>query len=178
MRDRPAPADGFARLVHQILVVEKRRPVRDVAAALGMDYANFQARLMGRVRFRPIEIVCLLHELPDQRLCDYLLQGSPYVAVPRPDPSAAAPAHDASALQSAGAMSLQCAISVAKISDAVSNGGLQPSEIDELRSHLMEAERALLALRAKLPQLLRRCGYSAAGRPGTENPPPQQPPGV
>src|SRR4051794_3710174 len=79
--------DGFSRLVRQVLVIEKRRPMRDVAEALGMDYAIFHARVAGRTRFKPEEISRLIREIPDPRLCDFLLRDTAFMAVERHAPA-------------------------------------------------------------------------------------------
>ena len=45
--------EGFASVTHRLLVVEKMKPVADVARALGMKYATLHARIIGRIPFRP-----------------------------------------------------------------------------------------------------------------------------
>lgn len=75
--------DAFARMAYRVLVEEKKFSAKDVATALGMKYATFHARLIGRVPFRPDEIVALLRAVPDVRLVDALLGTTPFVAVPK-----------------------------------------------------------------------------------------------
>ena len=84
MENRPARGDGFSKLVYQILVIEKRRAIRDVAAAVGMEYASFHARVIGRTHFKAEEVSRLIAEVPDPRLCDYLLRNTGFIAVPPP----------------------------------------------------------------------------------------------
>ena len=78
--------DQFSRLVRHILVKEKRDSISSLASAMGMSYANFHARVIGRVRFRPDEINQLIHVLPDPRLSEFLLRGTAFMAVARPRP--------------------------------------------------------------------------------------------
>lgn len=75
------PSRQFARLVHQILVVERVRPMREVAAELELPYATFYSRLNGRVPFRPNEIQKLIRVIPDSRIVEWLLARTEFIAV-------------------------------------------------------------------------------------------------
>lgn len=145
--------DEFAALVRQILVVEKRQSIRDVAAALGMEYANFHARVCGRVCFKAAEISQLIHAVPDLRLCDFLLRNTPYLAVQRPRQ---AEASNESALHAAIRLASECLATIEQITDSLMEGQLDPVGYDRLLTHVGEAERAVGNLRAALPGLAPR----------------------
>jgi len=141
----------FAALVHHLLVAEKRRPVKEVAKALGMKYATFYARMIGRVPFDPDEINALLREVPDHRLVDCLLAETQYIAVPRPPAGRKPDARENTgivvhALQSA-AESFGILREMTLVLD---DGGLDPEARDRITAHIHEAERGLAALRWRL----------------------------
>jgi len=136
--------DPVSELVRKILIIEKRRPMRDVAAALGMEYANLHARLTGRSRFRAAEMSALICEIPDLRLCDLLLNNTPFVAVTRPEPSGDV---RESALTRAAQLANESIAIIEQLSTAVVKGSLDPEEHDELVAHLSKAERAVGGLR-------------------------------
>ncbi|MBM3479932.1 MAG: hypothetical protein FJX69_12060 [Alphaproteobacteria bacterium] len=135
---------AFAALVHRALVRERRRPMRDVAAALGLSYAAFHARVSGRVPFSPAEVSRLLHELPDMRLADCLLRHTRFVAFERPSPSCAAEAGGALAV---AAMAMEALAGlVAGLALAAEADGVDPM------ARLEEVQRAVAALAFVLPQ--------------------------
>jgi hypothetical protein len=143
-QSRTAP-DAFSRLVRQILLVEKQRPMGDVAAEIGMNYASFYARVIGRVSFHPEEIAALLRAVPDRRLIDWMLCRTGYIAVERPSAEACGGDALATALKltdhSLAALRALCH------AEADSDG----AQADILRQHLYEAERAIGALWLRLP---------------------------
>ena len=145
--------DEFATLVRQILVVEKRRPICDVAMAMGMEYANFHARVCGRVRFKAEEISQLIGQIPDLRLCDFLLRNTPFVAVERP---AATKGSNEGAMRSAVRLSTACLAAIEQISLSLVKGQLDPIEYAQLLTHVTEANRAMSGLQAALPGLAPR----------------------
>ncbi len=49
-----------------------------------MAYAAFHARVTGRTHFKAAEVPAVIREVPDLRLCDYLLEGTGYIAVACP----------------------------------------------------------------------------------------------
>jgi len=140
----------FAALVHHLLVAEKRRPVKEVAKALGMKYATFYARMIGRVPFDPDEINGLLREVPDHRLVDCLLADTQYIAVPRP------PMRKPDARGNTGIVehALQSAAEpfgiLREMILVLDDGGLGPDARERITSHIHEAERGLAALRWRL----------------------------
>lgn len=140
---------AFAAIVHRALVRERRRPMRDVAAALGLSYAAFHARVSGRVAFSPTEVSRLLHELPDMRLVDCLLRHTRFVAFERPSPARADGA--GGALQAAAAAMEALAGLVAGLAGAAEGGGARTTG-DEPLARLEEVQRAIAALAFVLPQ--------------------------
>lgn len=141
--------DGFARAAYRVLVEEKRYSAKDVARALGMKYATFHARLIGRVPFRPDEIVALLREAPDIRLVDALLSSSPFVAIPKVDSPSDAPADGV--MRIAIEAIAEATTALAEIEraqeDARSPEGPRKAAID---GHIRAAERALAQVRVRL----------------------------
>jgi len=153
VRKAPSHGDEFATLVRQILVIEKRRSIRDVAASLGMEYANFHARVCGRVSFKAGEINQLIREVPDPRLCDFLLRDTPYLAVPGLRPTEAS---NEGALRAAIRLAGESLATIEQISDSLVEGQLEPAGYEQLVEHVREAERAVGTLRAALPGLAPR----------------------
>lgn len=143
----------FAPLLHQVLVRERQRPMREVADALGMSYAAFHARVIGRVPFSPGEINALLREVPDIRLVDALLRHTRFSVVERPQPGGTI------AGESANRTALRA---VQEIVDALKDMGtdgvpqeIGPESVARIDAHLNEAQRLLATLRLLLPQLAR-----------------------
>ncbi|RME98195.1 MAG: hypothetical protein D6773_14775, partial [Alphaproteobacteria bacterium] len=56
---------SFAALAHRLLMAKGQPPIKDLAEACGMSYANFYARLRGRTVFSADEIRRLFRALPD-----------------------------------------------------------------------------------------------------------------
>lgn len=143
----------FVPLLHQILVRERQRPMREVADALGMSYAAFHARVIGRTPFSPGEINALLREVSDIRLVDALLRHTRFSAMERPQPGGAI----------AGDSPQKTALhALEEIVDALKDMGADVSPraydagtVAHIDAHLNEAQRALATLRLVLPQLVR-----------------------
>ncbi len=142
--------DGFSQLVRQVLVIEKHRPMRDVAVALGMDYALFHARVAGRTRFKPEEISGLVREIPNSRLCDFLLRDTAFMAVERPAPSIPA---KGCAFHMALRLATESIAALEQIGKSLADGQLEPTRYDELGRHIQEAERAVCDLRATISMM-------------------------
>lgn len=147
MVNQRSRGDGFSSLVRQILILEKRRPMREVADALGMDYVNFHARVIGRTRFKAEEINRLIQELPDPRLCDFLLRNTPFLAVERP----AAKHGNERAFQTALRLASESLALLEQMGEYLAAGKLDAAGYERLHRHTEEAERAVSELRAKLP---------------------------
>ena len=159
------PGDTFSTLVRHILMVEKKRSIRDVARGMDMEYVNLHARISGRARFKPEEIGPLIREVPDLRLCDFLLRNTGFIAVERP---AGAATGKRDAFHIALRLANETLAALAEIGDAMAEGGMEASHLDLLRQHVNEAERAICGLRAHLPALARHIacggGTPAAGQ--------------
>jgi len=155
--------DGFSSLVRQVLVIEKRRSLRDVAEALGMDYANFHARVIGRTRFKPEEISALIREVPDSRLCDYLLRDTPFMAVQRPAPTTPTPSSGC-AFHMALRLATESLAALEQIGDSLAEGHQESGHYDELAMHIQEAERAVCDLRGRMSSLAPRKAASREPR--------------
>lgn len=153
MSNNSTRGDEFSRLVYRILVTEKRRTVRDVAQEVGQDYASFHARVIGRTHFKAEEIAPLLRAVPDPRLCDHLLQGTAFAAVPRPTGG-----------EKSTQNAVDAAMRLAKESLAIIEHMYVPSRPNqhdaategELLECVREAERAISSLRASIPSLTAR----------------------
>jgi hypothetical protein len=161
-------SDGgaFAAIVHRALVRERRRPMRDVASAMGLSYAAFHARVSGRVPFSPAEVALLLHELPDMRLVDCLLRHTRFVAFERPSPARAE--GGAGALRAAAAAMEALAGLVSGLAlEAEGRGDAREPSAHPLE-RLEEVPRAVATLAFVLPPLVdarRRAAARAAHGP-------------
>ncbi len=144
-----AQASGatFAELAHRILVHERGWSLQEVAEKMGMKYHTLYARLRGRVSFTPEEVRSLLTIVPDARLANFMLEGTPFIAVDRAlvDSKSDIDVHRGTTR------------SVLEVSDVLRavEAGLQDQKIDHVdRARIVqeinEAERALAALRARL----------------------------
>jgi hypothetical protein len=143
---------GFAAIAHQILIRERRRPMRDVAAALGLSYAALHARVSGRVPFSPMDINLLLHEMPDVRLVDALLRHTRFVAFEKPHPARSG--GGATAIEAATAALRNIAALVEDLA-GLAEGRRPPGDGDAApEARLEEAQRAIAALAFALPQVL------------------------
>lgn len=149
METAVAQASGatFAELAHRILVHERGWSLQEVAEKMGMKYHTLYARLRGRVSFTPEEVRSLLTIVPDARLANFLLEGTPFIGVDRAlvDGKSDTDVHR-------GATK-----SVLEVSDVLRavEAGLVDQKIDHVdRARIVqeinEAERALAALRARL----------------------------
>jgi hypothetical protein len=170
----PALSDGsgFAAIAHRVLVRERRRPMRDVAAALGLSYAALHARVSGRVPFSPLDISLLLQEIPDLRLVDALLRHTRFVAFEKPHPARGV----------AGTGALQAAVgalrSLADLAEDIAAiaEGRRPSHdgAADPEARLEAVQRAVAALAFALPQFLaaqrRRDARTPAGGDGQKAP--------
>lgn len=140
--------DLFAKTAYRILVVEKAKPVRDVARALGMTYATLHARLLGRVPFRPDEINRLLQEVPDVRLADRLLSDTEFMAMPRPPFTPSTPQDVTSDLALKAASSVADALR--DVDSAVDDRLSDPALSERIEARIVDAERALERLRFRI----------------------------
>jgi len=162
MSTRQGRGDELSRLVYKILVTEKRRPIREIAAAIGMEYASFHARVIGRTHFKAEEMSRLIREVPDPRLCDYLLRNTAFVAVPRP---AATLNPTLGIFQAAVHLANESLATVEHIGETLAGADLGPLAFEHLSTHVAEAERAVSNLRASLLSLVPSNGRPAEPMP-------------
>ncbi len=147
---KPSSDAGFARLVHRILVVEKRHELRRIAERLGMPYATFYARVKGRVAFGAGEINQLLRELGDVRLVDKLLEGTGFLAVRMVGRRRVPGGGHEQQLRAVVTAVKETALLLHSLERERSVDGQQRR--GHTLDHLREAERALAAVRAALPR--------------------------
>jgi hypothetical protein len=162
MLARQGRGDELSRLVYQILVTEKRRPIREIATAVGMEYASFHARVIGRTHFKADEMSRLIREVPDPRLCDYLLRNTQFVAVPRPAPSTNP---TLGVFQAAVQLATESLATVGHIGETLAGAEAGPVAFEHLSAHVQEAERAVSNLRASLLSLVSDSGRPADAMP-------------
>lgn len=139
--------ERFCDVVHRVAVVERRRPLKVLAHELGLKYATLYARVIGRVPFSPEEVNSLLRELPDRRLADCLLQGTPFIAVESPS---ADPAGAGGELKRSVARMRAAADALAKVETRVEGGVDEDALVRGLLTDVNQAEAALAALREAL----------------------------
>jgi hypothetical protein len=151
MHARQGRGDELSRLVYKILVTEKRRPIREIAAAIGMEYASFHARVIGRTHFKAEEMSRLIREVPDPRLCDYLLRNTQFVAVPRPAPTMNP---TLGVFQAAVHLATESLATVEHVGETLAGAEAGPIAFEHLSAHVQEAERAVSNLRASLLSLM------------------------
>ncbi|HTU09567.1 MAG TPA: phage regulatory CII family protein [Allosphingosinicella sp.] len=77
---------SFAQLVHQVIVMEEKASLAEVATDMGMSYAALHSRIIGRTPFRATEIRRLIEIVTDPRLIRFFIDGRRFVLAARPDP--------------------------------------------------------------------------------------------
>lgn len=161
-----SPIADFATTLHHALVVERTRPLADVARAAGFTYPALYARISGRVPFTLEEARRVLCEVPDIRLVDALLSGTRFAAFER------APLTGGVSRRGSVALALLAMRQVAEIASELSThaeaGMIDQSAQDRLDTRLLEAERALALIRHALPYAHRRPASDAVA-PGTRS---------
>jgi len=76
---------GFALLAYNLIIVEKRARVPELARHAGLSEDALYSRLRGRTAFRPVEIKALIDALPDDpRLLAFFADDSRHIVVRRP----------------------------------------------------------------------------------------------
>ena len=141
----------FFSLVRQILMVEKRYSVTEIAARLGMNYATLYARVSGRGFFSPEELRRLLHFVPDIRLADWLLADSAFIPATRiekTDPALSISALDHAVQTADRALSL-----VKELSAGAVEEDFDPERRERIAAQLNEMERGIATLRLVLPYI-------------------------
>lgn len=134
----------FSNLVHQVAVVERRRPLKVLAHQLGLKYATLYARVIGRVPFSPEEVNRLIRELADPRLADCMLQDTSFVAVERPKSDGLG---DGTLLKSSIASVRESAEALTEIENGLEAGVMDEAFLAHLRQQVSRAEAAVASLR-------------------------------
>lgn len=145
---QPTP-DRFSKVAYRLLIVEKVLSARAVAAALGMKYATFHARLAGRIPFRPEEISALLRAVPDMRLADALLSGTAFRAVRRN--AKPLPDREAQFLRKPAEKAGRVAEAFRDLQVALADETPADWNDERVRKRIAAAQKALDALRLALP---------------------------
>ena len=140
----------FAVLLRRLLVIERVRPVREVATALGMTYSSFHARLHGRVAFRPEEITRVLRIVPDMRLLDCLLLDTGFLAVARPENAEMVDMRLAVGMTVRSAEAVLATLRT--LHEALFTADLGRSWRGEVEQQILEAQRGLATLSLALPK--------------------------
>lgn len=153
MLARLPPPPDFANTLHRLLVVDRVRPLRDVAKASGFSYPALYARMTGRVPFSADEIRRVLLEVPDIRLVDALLSGTCFAGFVR------APLAGGLAKRGAVGTAMHAMQQVARIAGDVAalveDDALDAEALERLGQQILEAERSLAILRQALPHARR-----------------------
>ncbi|WP_374129766.1 phage regulatory CII family protein [Sphingomonas sp. 28-62-20] len=144
-----AKADcGFALLAYQLIIVEKKVPLADLALKIGMSYSALHSRLNRRTRFHPDEIRRLIACLPDQRLVQYFTADSPFVVAARADPLK----DDVASIRTAVARAMRETIDVMSVVVTSLESGLTLDHRDRatILKEVHEAESAMASVHLAL----------------------------
>jgi hypothetical protein len=133
----------FSELAYQIIVVERRGRVAELAGALGVSAPVVYSRLNGRTRFRPDEVRRLIEALDDQRLLRFFADNSRYVVARRPI------GEEVEAITDATAKTLHEAIDLMQIVTGALEDGLKLDDRDRraILKEVKDAETAIANLR-------------------------------
>ncbi|MGF1456683.1 MAG: phage regulatory CII family protein [Alphaproteobacteria bacterium] len=141
----------FATLLYKLLIVEEVKSVKQVAAALGMKEQSLYSRLYGRVRFSVEETRDILRIIEDVRVADFMLSGSPFVAVSRSENAES----DAEGVRNQASSTLFDVTDLMReVEVSLSDDGrIDHREKIKIEERLQEAERSLTALRKTIKDL-------------------------
>ena len=141
----------FARLAHNILVVEKRYSLKVVASRMNIGYDTLHGRINNRVPFTAEEIRALLAAAPDPRFATFLLLGTPFVPADRM-PDATGPSGQDSLRASVIRMLLEAGDAADAIERAIADGRIDHREAITIMDEISTAERAIATLREHVRQ--------------------------
>ena len=139
----------FADLAHRILVHERGWSLQDVAEKMGMKYHTLYARLRGRVSFTPEEVRSLLAIVPDARLANFLLEGTPFIAVDRMM-AQGSPGTEGDVHRGATRSVLEASDVLRAVENSLQDAKIDHQDRARIVAEINDAERALAALRARL----------------------------
>ena len=140
----------FAELVYQVLIAEKRYSAEATAAAMGLGYDTFYARIRNRIVLSADEIRRLISAAPDPRFVAYLLRGTAYVAADRP-PVSKAEDHEA-IHRGATRIVIEATDVLEAVEAALADGRIDHRDTITIRNEIEIAERALASLRMRLKE--------------------------
>ncbi len=137
----------FAALVYNVLVMDGRYSVKEIAGRFGMPYDTFYARIANRTSFSAEEIRLLLRLVPDVRLAAWLLEGTPFLPAARPSKPEAGENFAESIRRSSIMMLVEAGEVAHQIETAIADGMIDHAEARLIQEDIETAERALLTLR-------------------------------
>ncbi len=145
--------DPFSHLIYQLLVIEKRAPVAEVAATLGLSPSALYGRMQGRARFRVEEVRALIAVLDDQRLLRWFVDDSRFVVARRPRPDAVR-----RSVIDATSEALHGAVDLMRVVAKALDDGLPLDHRDRaaILTEVVEAETAIANLRAAVDHSAQR----------------------
>ena len=139
--------EEFAQLVHQVLVMEKRYDMEEVAKKCGVSYDTFYARVSNRVLFSIEEIRLLIRAAPDARFVGYLLANTPFVAAERADLDGLIDEPLESIRRTSVHMVIDASAVAHAIELAIADKRIDHREAQVINNEIDEAERALATVR-------------------------------
>ena len=137
----------FALIVYQVLVVEKKQVLKQLAPKLGLTYDTLYARINGRVPFSANEISTLIQEVPDLRLINYFLDNSPYLPVKRHD---GATNHNDTVQRGATRSVLEASDVLREVERSLRDDHINHKDKAKIKKEISSAESALAGLRELL----------------------------
>jgi len=150
MKDR---GKTFAQIVYQLIIVEKRRDLRDLANVLGLQYDALYARVNGRTAFSADEIAGLIAHLPDPRLAAYLLRESRFLAVERVEKKTEEE-EEVDIIHATNRLLIEASDVLEAIDMAFRDRRIDHREARVIANEIEVAERALVSLREKIRSFL------------------------
>lgn len=138
----------FADLIYRVLVVEKRKPLEDVAKQMGLSYHSLHARLHCKILFSVDEARRLMEILQSSDVADYLLGESGMIGVPREEE--VSKSETDSLFRRTNHLAIETADVLAAVEEALKDDKLDHRDRQAIQSEIIEAERSLASLRAAL----------------------------
>ena len=123
-------------------------PLKEIAARIDMNYHTLYSRVDGTVAVRPEEVKRLILTTGDIRIAQWLLEGTPFMAVERPDT-------DIESGKSEGIRRLHksatgAVIEVVELMREIEDNKIDHINLAEIEEALTSAEEALGSLRAHI----------------------------
>jgi hypothetical protein len=143
---------GLAQLLNKIFIAEENPPLKEIAARIDMNYHTLYSRVDGTVAVRPQEVKHLLLATGDIRIAQWLLEGTPFMAVERPDADIESGKGEGIRRlhKSATGAVIEVVELMSEIEDAISDNKIDHIDLAEIEQALTDAEEALGSLRAHI----------------------------